>query len=289
MAKPRVLLIGGKPFNVPKEFGEHFDLIRHIEQDERHIAMLPKVDYIVVLTNWVNHSAIAACRRQLNAVPLVWVNKGWNAMEAEFLRRGIIKPEPVAVPAVQVTYSKETEGATETPTEIEIVPPTPPPEPPQEDKWLEHVRAWAGKWTVTLDRPAKEIIDCAVLEPKSADDFMSWLKITPEQARDIWIGYQKSRIQFCRRNGIGYEPTRRPPRASKAVPGMDDLSAVIDRVTKLNDERSKLGKERAALRERLVKLDDDFKKIDLEIEKLKPVLDAINQLQKAVKATKEKA
>lgn len=298
--KPRVLLIGGKPFNVPKEFETHFDLIRHIEQDERHISMLPKVDYIVVLTNWVNHSAIAACRRQLAAIPLVWVNKGWNAMEAEFVRRGIIKPEPVAVPAIQVTYSKETGGAVETPSEVQVIPPTPPPQavtvPPEADKWAEHVRAWAGKWTVELDRPAKEIIDCAVLEPKSAEDFMNWLKITPRQAKDIWTGYLKSRANYCRVNGIPYEPTLngkpnpRPSRAGKVVPeGMGDLAAMIDRVRNLTTQRGELGRERAALNERLAKLNDDFKKVDLEIEKLKPVLAAIDQLQRAVKATKEKA
>jgi hypothetical protein len=299
--KPRVLLIGGKPFNVPKEFEEHLDLIRHIEQDERHIAMLPKVDYIVVLSNWVNHSAVAACRKQLNEVPVVWVNKGWNAMYPEFLRRGIIKPEPVAVPAVQVVRAGAGVGYAEVPSEVQIIPPpdmapipkAEPEQPPTPlgervvgDLWHVHVSVWSGKWAVALDRPAKEIIDCAVLEPKSADDFMNWLKVTPQQAKDIWGGYLKSRALFCRRNGIAYERRGKPHAArSKPVPGgMGDLAVMIERVTALTEQRGALGKERAALNERLSVLNEEFRKVDAEIEKLKPVLAAIDQLQRAVKA-----
>ena len=88
-----VLMVGGKPFNVPPEFYQHFDLVKHIEQDSsKPSGSLPNVDYIVVLTNWVDHSTIEQVKRKLPGTPVVYVQKGWNAMRAEFERRGIIKP-----------------------------------------------------------------------------------------------------------------------------------------------------------------------------------------------------
>ncbi|MGH9391891.1 MAG: hypothetical protein ACRD1Z_19995 [Vicinamibacteria bacterium] len=92
MSKPRLLVVGGKGFNVPRQLGDHFEIVRHIEQEEKKIGTLPAVDYILVITNWVNHGAIEQVKKALPDVPVVWVKAGWRSMEAELVRRQIISP-----------------------------------------------------------------------------------------------------------------------------------------------------------------------------------------------------
>jgi hypothetical protein len=100
MTKPTVLWVGGKPFNVPPEFTEHFDIVKHIEQDEKRMSgRLPEVDFVIILTNWVSHNQQNHIKKYIRpGTPIVWVQKGWNAMKVELERRGILKSskeEPV--------------------------------------------------------------------------------------------------------------------------------------------------------------------------------------------------
>ncbi len=112
MANPRLLIIGGKPFNVPPRLKDYFEIARHVEQEERKLGTLPTVDYILVITNWVNHGAIATARKVLPGVPVIWVRKGWPAMSAELRRRGLI-PEEAVAPEPEVPEAPEPVAAGE--------------------------------------------------------------------------------------------------------------------------------------------------------------------------------
>lgn len=121
--KSRVLLIGGKKFNVPRQFADHFEIVRHIEQEEKRFQSMPRVDYVVIITNWVNHSAVQAATQGLPGVPLVYVRAGWKSMVAEFVKRGMME-----VP---------TEPVPDDPPEVEEAAP-PPPEPAPSGKVDSH-------------------------------------------------------------------------------------------------------------------------------------------------------
>jgi hypothetical protein len=102
MKKPKVLWVGGKPFNVPDEFHERFDIVRHIEQDEKRLSgSLPNVDFILILTNWVSHKAETFVRTGLPDVPVVWTGKGWNSIKVELERRGLLQPEVSVVEPIE--------------------------------------------------------------------------------------------------------------------------------------------------------------------------------------------
>lgn len=110
MGKPRLLIIGGKPFNVPPQISEHFEIAKHIEQDQMKFS-LPSADYVMVICNWVNHSAISSVRNSMPRTPVIWVRKGWPAMRAELLRRGLIPEAEIETPEM-VEEPEEPESST---------------------------------------------------------------------------------------------------------------------------------------------------------------------------------
>lgn len=106
--KIRVLVVGGKPYDLSEEFLERFEVVKHVEQDQSVSASLShiRVDYVLVLTNWVEHASINAVKNRVSA-PIVFLNKGWVHQKRELERRGILTPDapapaPAAVSSVPV-------------------------------------------------------------------------------------------------------------------------------------------------------------------------------------------
>ena len=89
MTKPRVVIVGGMHFNVPAEFFEHFELVKHIEQSTNRLNQLPRCDYVFAISDWVSHGIVKAIKRE-TGLPIIWLRKGWNAMKAELQKRGLI-------------------------------------------------------------------------------------------------------------------------------------------------------------------------------------------------------
>lgn len=101
---PKVLLVGGLDFNIPKELYTHFNIVKHLSQKNRRIHQVPNADYIFVISDWANHSMVETVKKQTKA-PVIWLRKGWAAMKEELSRRSILPPEgaeeapPEATPA----------------------------------------------------------------------------------------------------------------------------------------------------------------------------------------------
>jgi len=92
MSKPRVVIVGGMHFNVPAEFFEHFELVKHIEQATNRLNQLPRCDYVFAISDWVSHGMVKAIKRE-TGLPIIWLRKGWNAMKAELQKRGLVPPD----------------------------------------------------------------------------------------------------------------------------------------------------------------------------------------------------
>lgn len=111
---PKVILVGGLDFNVPKELYTHFEVVKHLTENRR-FQKLPDADFIFVLSNWANHATVDTVKKQ-SKVPVVWLRKGWAAMKEELVRRSILPPDGVpqeAPPEATPSPSSEGEGQPE--------------------------------------------------------------------------------------------------------------------------------------------------------------------------------
>lgn len=222
MAKPRLLLIGGKAFNVPAELRTYFDIARHIEQEDKKFATMPTVDYILVLTNWVNHGAIASARKSLPKTPIIWVRKGWPAMSAELQRRGLIQA-PAAPPEI--------------PEEViaEVAEAPPVPDDPFASMTDEQLEA-ATRPEVTV--PVQETTVPQTATPAAPAAPGAEINTPyPDGLKDANAGWQAQVMKFCAENcpDLGIDPMKAVDFFSVALHeelGPPDLKAQFD----LSDE-----------------------------------------------------
>ncbi len=92
MERQRVIIVGGRDYNIPKELRERFEIVRHYEQKTSRIDQLPAADYVFVITDFVNHNVVDAVKRQ-SSIPVVWLGRGWSHMKLELQRRSILPPD----------------------------------------------------------------------------------------------------------------------------------------------------------------------------------------------------
>jgi hypothetical protein len=105
--KMKILLVGGMEYNVPKEIGEFFEVVRHITQGAK-VQTLPKADYVFVVTEWASHNLVETVKAQVDVPIIPLARGGWQAIKQDLLRRSILEPEqPVQKAAIEERESSE--------------------------------------------------------------------------------------------------------------------------------------------------------------------------------------
>ena len=320
MANPRLLIIGGKQFNIPPRLKDYFDIARHIEQEERKLGTLPNVDYILVITNWVNHGAIASARKVMPKTPVIWVRKGWPAMSAELRRRGLIpeeavvpqEPEPEVAPPPVETAEPEDEFAKMTDEQLEeatrpepapvlpavTAPPQsqeePAPRPVAQDdemtaNWKGAVMKFVGEFCTKIDMTkAVDFFSVALHEEFSPEDLKKEFGINDEDARSLFVSFGKSRGQFRAKWGLAPIHTRakllktRPqaPVPPAPVPVPSEVDRMLQEYMRLTQEKSKLLEEQHALEAKI-------EGVNKQLEIMKPFADHFKSLAAAAKKVRE--
>lgn len=109
-SQPRVIVVGGLAFNIPKELTESVEIVKHVEQSSSYrVGTLPNADFILVISEFASHNLIDVVRNQVN-VPVIRLPKGWAGMKTELQKRCILPPD-----SSPVTRAPEA-AATEVPT-----------------------------------------------------------------------------------------------------------------------------------------------------------------------------
>jgi hypothetical protein len=320
MAKPRLLIIGGKPFNVPKQLLDHFEIAKHIEQDQAKFSF-PNADYIFVITNWVNHSAISSARKAMPRTPVIWVRKGWPAMRAELLRQGLIEeaveaeafvengtmdePETVPEDPAAAMTEEELEAATRPAQEVPTngatpePPPSPPPVPtPKKDEaevhslWKAHVMKYVGdncqRFGIDMMKAA-EFFSVALHEDVTQHDLKAEFDLDDSAALSLFYSFGKSRGQFRMRLGLapihaGKRPrfarASPPPPAPVPVPVPSEVDRMLQEYMRLSQEKSKLIEEQHNLEAKI-------ESVNKQLEIMKPFAEHFKGLAAAAKKVRE--
>lgn len=327
MANPRLLIIGGKQFNIPPRLSDHFQIVRQIEQDEKKFSF-PSVDYILVITNWVNHAAIASARKAMPGTPVIWVRKGWPAMSAELRRRGLIpveavvEPEPdEAAPVEPPTipddeFANMTEEQLEAATKPEPVPALPAPvtaapqTPPAEVTattstnaeverkgeadagWKAQVMKFAADNCPELGidlLKAVEFFSVALHEELGPADLKAEFGLSDEAAHSLYISFGKSRGQY--RMKFGLAPIHTRAKISKprpvAVPAQQAPAPVPSEVDRMLQEYMRLTQEKSKLLEEQHALEAKIEGVNKQLEIMKPFADHFKSLAAAAKKVRE--
>lgn len=94
MAKPRVIVVGGMSFNIPRELAESVEIVKHVEQTASYrVGTLPAADYILVIADFTSHTLVDVVKNQMNS-KVIYLQKGWASMKSELQRRSILPPDP---------------------------------------------------------------------------------------------------------------------------------------------------------------------------------------------------
>lgn len=313
MKKPRLLVIGGKPFNIPPPLKAYFEIAKHIEQDQSKFSIC-SADYILVITNWVNHSAIQSARKALPNTPVVWVKKGWPSMRAEFIRRGIIADEvvpqdslepPVQEPAIDPAAESPVADdpfASMTEEQLELATrPDPksegavmkhsPDEPADKigPLWKAHVMKFVGDAAARVSlnmEKAVEFLSVALNEEFVPDDLRKELDLSEIAAHSLYISFGKSRGQFRARNGLPPIHTRAKPRVRTPAlpppppPVPSEVDRMVQEFTRLTQEKSKLLEEQHVI-------EGKIEAVNKQLEIMKPFSEHFKGLAAAAKKVRE--
>ena len=326
MSKPRLLLIGGKAFNVPSELRTHFDIARHIEQEDKKFATMPTVDYILVITNWVNHGAIASARKSLPKTPIIWVRKGWPAMSAELQRRGLLAapvapvtevPEEViaeiveAPPVPDDPFAKMTDEQLEAATRPEVVLPVQEtavpqpiapvaPTPERTDPILKSLDEANAGWQAQVMKFCAEACPALGIDPMKAVDFFSvalheelgppdlkaQFDLSDESAHGLYISFGKSRGQYRTKFGLAPIHTRSKIVKPRAAPPPPP-APVPSEVDRMLQEYMRLTSEKSKLLEEQHDLEAKIEAVNKQLEIMKPFADHFKNLAAAAKKVRE--
>ena len=310
-AKKRILVVGGKPFNLPRQLADHFYIVKQIEQDQKRFQIPQNIEFVLVLTNWVNHTAIQTVQRQTN-VPIIWVRKGWNAMKAELQRRGLVPPDPEEVPE-PLEETEPVEVEPETPatsgddtssmSEEELERLTRPENEKDitdeiREKWKENVHRFAAKVATDFNLSVDKIIDVTYTRLNGdlhPDLFVKELGLDEEKARTFWVRFSKSRGQFRGRVGLPHihsnvnlPPRKRKPSAPVRTAGVSAIPSDVDRML---EEFLRLTGDRSKLLEKQHEIELEIKKLDEKLQMFKPFeshLKGLAEAARKLKATLER-
>lgn len=281
MGRTRAVVLGGKDFNVPKQLHRYFELVKHFHQDKSsRITGMPDCDIILVIRDYIHHSAIEQAAALAPGVPIVAARAGWSHMYAELERRKLLPtPQDMAVPE---------EMLTETPTAQETLEPPVPPEEQISDEELELLTA--------PPPPSKPSIqEIRLLEPQEDDRIETLAELfratngeLTTEIRDLYVQKYKEAIPgpiaaaARRMAGIAPRPRNSVERIARN-PVIQEALIQYANVDKLVEQRNEV----------LAEIEDGKKKlaeIEKELEVYKPmiaILESLRSAQQKVKQTLE--
>lgn len=108
MKKPKALVLGGKPFNLPAELRRLVEIERHIVQEDlKHWSppsISSKYDLVLVIAEFALPRVVEEVKRMVR-VPVIHLQRGWGRMREELIQHGFLTnevdlstPKPKAVP-----------------------------------------------------------------------------------------------------------------------------------------------------------------------------------------------
>lgn len=96
MNRPKALVLGGKPFNLPAELRRLIDVERHIVQaDLKHWcppSISGKYDMVLVIAEFSIPRVVEEIKRRVH-VPVIHLQRGWGRMREELIRHGFLTNE----------------------------------------------------------------------------------------------------------------------------------------------------------------------------------------------------
>lgn len=294
MSKPRAIIIGGMGFNVPKQVHRYFDVVKHYLQDKcDKVASAPECDIILIIRDYVHHSAIETITGMLPGVPIVAARAGWSHLYTELERRRLLPiPEDVVVPEPEPVEPPAEPALPPVPVEDQITdeelerltapPPPPPPSlpaaPPVQAPEPASLRLLEE---VETEDPADDRIDVLMELFKATAG-----EITPE-VRDLYTqkyGEQiPGPIAAAARRRLGLASRRKEPTLADRLsdnPFLREAMILYANVEKLLDRRNE------ALRE-VETLNREISGIDKEIEVYRPVIQQFEGLKLAQQKVKQ--
>lgn len=289
MPKTRAIIIGGLGFNVPKQLHRYFDVVKHYHQDKcDKVATAPDCDIILIIRDYVHHSAIETITAMLPGVPIVAARAGWSHLYTELERRRLL-------PALEEIMPQEPE------LDAPVVEPALPPVPLEDqitDEELERLTAPPRPPQAPVQEPSalrliEEVEEAAPEAP--GDDRIEVLsdlfkatngEITPE-VRDLYTqkyGEQiPGPIAAAARRRLGLAPRRKEPTLSDRIsdnPFLREALILYANVEKLIDRRN------AALKE-VEELNREVSQIDKDLELYRPVIQQFEGLKSAQQKVKQ--
>ena len=94
MTKPKAIIVGGKPFNVPRQLHLYFDVVLHIHQDKTRSFTIRPCNIVIVIRDFISHKAMARVVDQLKRIderiPIVAARVGWAHLYTELVRRNLL-------------------------------------------------------------------------------------------------------------------------------------------------------------------------------------------------------
>lgn len=96
--KPRVLIFGGMPKNIPNDLRNAVDIVRHITTDQckrievSQLVGVGKYDCIIVITRFASTRDARILEKSMS-VPCIFASGGWGKMQAELQRYGFLVNE----------------------------------------------------------------------------------------------------------------------------------------------------------------------------------------------------
>lgn len=94
--KPRVIILGGMKFNVPRKVHDLFEVVKHYEQGRGLGMNSPAADLILHLYEYSNSADLQILTRRLPDATVVRTRASWSHMATRLLDMGLMPPEPVA-------------------------------------------------------------------------------------------------------------------------------------------------------------------------------------------------
>ena len=260
---PKLMIVGGKPFNVPGQVYRHFEVIQHITQEQRKPVAKTGAEYILVIRSWVSHGQVRDAVSANPTAKVVQIIKGWAHMIEQFQKYGIdlTEKEPQEVP--------EEPNLEETHPEVQIPPPAEPePEPevtpaPEDNghskEWVTHVERWATKMASNYDRQPSELIALFLdqdLKEITSDIVGQRLSLVSDPAVRLMKSFNKSRGQYrLKRDGV--RKSRKS--AVQIPPEFMELARKMEEAEGLHDKLSKLVAERDRIEEQITGVQNDLK------------------------------
>ena len=164
--KPRVLVFGGMPHNIPNDLRRACDIVRHITVDDAKrlnvstMTNMGKYDCVIVIVRFANKKDARTLQATLS-VPCIFAAGGWGKMQSELIRHGFLvnvhdnsTPKAKVAPVIPAPPAQPVES--------------PPPSPsstglPPEELWRIY-GAKAINCVRTVLKPGEKVLEADLID-----------------------------------------------------------------------------------------------------------------------------